>query len=256
MTRHEPFGSNPEATWHEEADVVVIGYGYAGAVAALEAHDAGADVLLIEKMPDPGGISITSGGNVRMVEECGGRLPAPAGNQRGDHARFRAAGARGRNAGDTCLFREAFPRVRGPPSIGVRPMATTLSRAPRRSDTSASNMCPDFDAERSLSLRLELRPHSSRRGRAPVQGARRQRALPPDAGHAGNAGTPIDHGTERRDPRRHGGTRRASRSRSRRAAPSFSPAAASRRTRTCSASSGRKSRCSMPPIWAIPATAS
>ena len=43
MTRHEPFGSNPEATWHEEADVVVIGYGYAGAVAALEAHDAGAD---------------------------------------------------------------------------------------------------------------------------------------------------------------------------------------------------------------------
>jgi succinate dehydrogenase/fumarate reductase flavoprotein subunit len=47
---------------------VVVGYGYAGAVAALEAHDAGADVLLIEKMPDPGGISITSGGNVRTVE--------------------------------------------------------------------------------------------------------------------------------------------------------------------------------------------
>ena len=61
------------AAWDAEADVVVVGYGYAGAVAALEAQEAGADVLLIEKMPDPGGISITSGGNVRTVadEEAG-----------------------------------------------------------------------------------------------------------------------------------------------------------------------------------------
>ena len=56
--------------WREAADVVVVGYGYAGAVAAIEAHDAGADALLIEKMPDPGGISITSGGNVRTVESA------------------------------------------------------------------------------------------------------------------------------------------------------------------------------------------
>ena len=49
---------------------MVVGYGYAGAVAALEAQDAGADVLLIEKMPDPGGISITSGGNVRTVADA------------------------------------------------------------------------------------------------------------------------------------------------------------------------------------------
>jgi succinate dehydrogenase/fumarate reductase flavoprotein subunit len=56
-------------TWHAAADVVVVGYGYAGAVAAIEAREAGAEVLLIEKMPDPGGISITSGGNVRCVED-------------------------------------------------------------------------------------------------------------------------------------------------------------------------------------------
>jgi len=56
-------------SWDLEADVVVVGYGYAGGVAALEAREAGADVLLIEKMPDPGGISITSGGNVRTVED-------------------------------------------------------------------------------------------------------------------------------------------------------------------------------------------
>jgi succinate dehydrogenase/fumarate reductase flavoprotein subunit len=62
--------TTPEPVWDEAADVVVVGYGYAGAVAAIEAHDAGADVLLIEKMPDPGGISITSGGNVRIVEDA------------------------------------------------------------------------------------------------------------------------------------------------------------------------------------------
>lgn len=56
--------------WDESADVVVVGYGYAGAVAAIEAHDAGASVLIIEKMPDPGGISITSGGNVRIVDDA------------------------------------------------------------------------------------------------------------------------------------------------------------------------------------------
>jgi succinate dehydrogenase/fumarate reductase flavoprotein subunit len=55
--------------WDDAADVVVVGYGYAGAVAAIEAHDAGANVIVIEKMPDPGGISITSGGNVRIVED-------------------------------------------------------------------------------------------------------------------------------------------------------------------------------------------
>src|SRR4249919_222718 len=70
LSRPEPPGRDPGIAWHGEADVVVVGYGYAGAVAAIEAHDAGADVLLIEKMPDPGDISITSGGNVRIVEDA------------------------------------------------------------------------------------------------------------------------------------------------------------------------------------------
>ncbi len=56
--------------WDEQADVVVVGYGYAGGIAALEARKAGADTLLIEKMPDPGGISITSGGNIRAVADA------------------------------------------------------------------------------------------------------------------------------------------------------------------------------------------
>lgn len=48
-------------------DVVVIGYGFAGAVAAIEASDAGASVLLLEKMQDPGGISICAGGGLRVA---------------------------------------------------------------------------------------------------------------------------------------------------------------------------------------------
>ncbi len=70
MTGNTPPRRGAREHWDEVADVVVVGYGYAGAVAAIEAHDAGADVLLIEKMPDPGGISITSGGNVRIVEDA------------------------------------------------------------------------------------------------------------------------------------------------------------------------------------------
>ncbi len=53
-----------------EVDVVVAGFGYAGAVAAIEAHDAGARVLLAEKMPDPGGISILAGGAWRYAYDA------------------------------------------------------------------------------------------------------------------------------------------------------------------------------------------
>ncbi|AKM33121.1 fumarate reductase [Pandoraea faecigallinarum] len=72
--------------WHAQYDVIVVGYGAAGAVAAIEAADAGARVLLVEKMPDPGGISILSAGGVRVCDDadaafaylqhtCGARTP-------------------------------------------------------------------------------------------------------------------------------------------------------------------------------------
>ena len=35
--------------WTEEADVVVVGFGGAGAATAISAHDAGAKVILLEK---------------------------------------------------------------------------------------------------------------------------------------------------------------------------------------------------------------
>jgi succinate dehydrogenase/fumarate reductase flavoprotein subunit len=51
-------------------DVIVIGYGFAGALAAITAADAGQRVLLAEKAPNPGGISICSGGALRGAHDA------------------------------------------------------------------------------------------------------------------------------------------------------------------------------------------
>lgn len=53
----------------ETFDVVIVGYGLAGAISAIEAHDLGARVLLIEKESFPGGISICAGGGVRIAKD-------------------------------------------------------------------------------------------------------------------------------------------------------------------------------------------
>ncbi|EKF18851.1 FAD-dependent oxidoreductase [Nitratireductor pacificus] len=69
-------------------DVIVVGYGYAGAFAAIAAADSGARVLLLEKAAQPGGISICSAGGLRTAEDagkafaylqatCGGKTPDP-----------------------------------------------------------------------------------------------------------------------------------------------------------------------------------
>jgi succinate dehydrogenase/fumarate reductase flavoprotein subunit len=54
--------------WDYQADVVVVGTGYAGQNAAIAAHDAGADVLMLEKAPEEfaGGNSSVSGGGMRV----------------------------------------------------------------------------------------------------------------------------------------------------------------------------------------------
>ncbi|MFE7416832.1 FAD-dependent oxidoreductase [Rhodococcus sp. NPDC057529] len=51
-------------------DVVVIGYGGAGASAAIEAHEAGARVLVLEKAPEGGGTTAMAGGNIRTVRDA------------------------------------------------------------------------------------------------------------------------------------------------------------------------------------------
>ncbi len=60
------------STWTQSADVVVVGYGGAGAVTALTAYDAGADVLILEKTPSQTAVGISSptisggGGNTHI----------------------------------------------------------------------------------------------------------------------------------------------------------------------------------------------
>ncbi len=56
-------------TFDDSVDVVVIGYGFAGAVSAIAAHDGGSSVLLLEKMADPGGISVCAGGGLRLSRD-------------------------------------------------------------------------------------------------------------------------------------------------------------------------------------------
>ena len=55
-----------EQTWDDEADVVVVGLGAAGAAAAIEAINAGASVCVIEKAERGGGATIRSGGIIYM----------------------------------------------------------------------------------------------------------------------------------------------------------------------------------------------
>jgi 3-oxo-5alpha-steroid 4-dehydrogenase len=63
--------------WDEEADVVVVGLGCAGACAAIEAAEAGADVLVLEAAAMGGGTSAMSGGLIYLgggtpiQEACG-----------------------------------------------------------------------------------------------------------------------------------------------------------------------------------------
>jgi succinate dehydrogenase/fumarate reductase flavoprotein subunit len=51
------------------ADVVVLGFGGAGATAAIEAHDAGASVVILEKMGVGGGTTQESSGNIRVIAD-------------------------------------------------------------------------------------------------------------------------------------------------------------------------------------------
>lgn len=50
--------------WDETFDVVVVGYGGAGACAAIAAHDAGAKVCILEKMKEGGGNTAVSSGGI------------------------------------------------------------------------------------------------------------------------------------------------------------------------------------------------
>jgi 3-oxo-5alpha-steroid 4-dehydrogenase len=70
---------SPGERFDEVVDVVVVGFGIAGACAAISAAEAGASVLVVERAGGPGGSSALSGGEVYLgggtsvQEACGFR---------------------------------------------------------------------------------------------------------------------------------------------------------------------------------------
>src|ERR1700735_4553265 len=54
------------SSWDEEADVVIAGYGIAGAAAAVEASHSGADVLVLERTGSWGGAAAMAGGFIYL----------------------------------------------------------------------------------------------------------------------------------------------------------------------------------------------
>jgi urocanate reductase len=58
----------PPKKWDEETEVVIVGTGYAGLTSAIEAHDNGAKVVLLDKARVYGGNSITASGGFNAAD--------------------------------------------------------------------------------------------------------------------------------------------------------------------------------------------
>ena len=87
--------------WDHEADVVIIGFGGAGACAAIEAADAGASVIILEKSPVPGGSTAISGG---IVYAAGTSVQKKAGVEDNAEEMFKYLKACGQGIADEKLL--------------------------------------------------------------------------------------------------------------------------------------------------------
>jgi 3-oxo-5alpha-steroid 4-dehydrogenase len=79
ISLHRPFPASAVGHWDFETDVAVIGFGAAGACAAIEAADAGAQVILFERNSGSGGASGLSGGEIYIGGGGGTDAQAAAG---------------------------------------------------------------------------------------------------------------------------------------------------------------------------------
>src|SRR3954449_5125817 len=70
-----PVPASSITTWDHEADVVIAGYGVAGAAAAVEAARAGADVLVLERTGSWGGAAAMAGGFIYLGQRTPTQQP-------------------------------------------------------------------------------------------------------------------------------------------------------------------------------------
>lgn len=76
---HRPCRASDVETWDIETDVAIIGFGAAGACAAIEAAEAGANVILFERNSGSGGASGLSGGEIYIGGNGGTEVQRAAG---------------------------------------------------------------------------------------------------------------------------------------------------------------------------------
>lgn len=129
---------------HGPADVVIAGYGPAGAAAAIAAHDAGASVLVVASAATGGGNARYSGGFLfdipgpaavaHLDALCFGRTPRPVldAYAAGLHGGLTDAVVFGRIAGAGAAHRAAAlaPSASTAPSAAAPPASTPSATAP------------------------------------------------------------------------------------------------------------------------------
>ena len=79
VSLHKPFPASAVPAWDFETDIAVIGFGAAGACAAIEAADGGAKVMLFERNSGSGGASGLSGGEIYIGGNGGTDVQRAAG---------------------------------------------------------------------------------------------------------------------------------------------------------------------------------
>ena len=60
----EPFEESDIDQWDQTSDVIIVGLGCAGASAAIEAKNAGVEVLVLEKASGGGGTTSSAAGHI------------------------------------------------------------------------------------------------------------------------------------------------------------------------------------------------
>lgn len=117
-------GVDPNET--RSVDVVVVGSGGAGLAAAIRAHDEGASVLIVEKMPSIGGNTIKASAGMNAAET---RFQRVKGIQDSKELFYQESlkGGKTRTTRNCCAALWKMPRRR---SSGWRPAALCSTTSP------------------------------------------------------------------------------------------------------------------------------